>query len=226
MKTLLLTLTYTVGIGEFVLAVYFWVTNSKSEVRRVMALLTFSTALWVFTTGLSSYTHEGPLVTIILKFVYVFGAIMITSLVHLSIVYPLPLIRIDYLHRILLYLPAAMLVALVLFSNLIVQGLKVNPSIPGLVLHGPAYDFYNIVLLIFFATTLFLLSRSVARSDGANKKSVLMVLLSIVVGGSIPVSLDLIIPTFFPSADVTNFLIAPIATIIWLGGTTLIINRR
>jgi len=47
MKTLLLTLTYLVGIGELILAGYFWKTHSGSEIRKVMGMLSMVTGLWV-----------------------------------------------------------------------------------------------------------------------------------------------------------------------------------
>src|SRR5882672_10872328 len=112
MKTLLLGLTYAVGIGNLVLAVYFWVTNSKSEIRKVVSLVYFSTALWAISYFLCAYVLPSKVVSFWLYMTFVSGILIVTSLLHFTIIFPYRTIIFDKLHATLLYLPV------ILFSTL------------------------------------------------------------------------------------------------------------
>jgi hypothetical protein len=154
MKTLLLSLAYTIGIGELILAGYFWVTNSKNEIRRVMALLAFSTGMWVITSALSSYTSQSPTTIFILKSIYVFGVFLVTSLVHLSIIFPISIVRFDKLHAFLLYIPALIWSCIAMTSNSIVLNYVGTTDSPGLVVSGTLHHTYNYYLLFLFFAAL------------------------------------------------------------------------
>src|SRR6185503_6136646 len=95
-KNILLTLTYLVGLGELALAVFFWVTNSKNEIRRVMSLFAFSTGSWCVFSAMSSYTSENTLTFFYTNLSYGFAVLALASLVHVVLIYPYPLYKLDF----------------------------------------------------------------------------------------------------------------------------------
>jgi hypothetical protein len=226
MKTLLLSLAYTIGIGELILAGYFWVTNSKNEIRRVMALLAFSTGMWVITSALSSYTSQSPTTIFILKSIYVFGVFLVTSLVHLSIIFPISIVRFDKLHAFLLYIPALIWSCIAMTSNSIVLNYVGTTDSPGLVVSGTLHHTYNYYLLFLFFATLSLFFIKIRRHASLSK-NIYLVFYSIAIGGALPVFYDLIIPNFFPGLyNSTNYLVANLSTVVWLGVTSYIVLKK
>lgn len=179
MKTLLLTLTYLVGIGELILAIYFWVTNSKNEIRKVMALLALSTGIWVITSGLTLCVSQTPITTFFMQLVFVSGALLITALLHLSLIFPNKLIQLDPLHGWLLYGPAIVFTLIMFVSDSIVMGFTGSVTDVGRIIPGPLYSLYNLYVfwsLYFSACILFPPQKFVSRS--APKKSYLDCLVS------------------------------------------------
>lgn len=225
MKTVLLTLTYLVGIGELILAIYFWVTNSKSEIRRVMALLAFSTGMWVIASGLTSYVPQTPLTTFYMRLVFIFGALLITALLHLTLVYPTQMIRLDSFHGWLLYLPTIFLSLIMVTSNTIVAGFTGSATDSGRIIPGPIYNLYNMYVFGVYIVAVVLLFYRQRRADGMFKKNLRLIFWSVVIGGIPPVIIDLLIPVFtkgiYPNANY-----GAISTIIWLGVTTYIVLRK
>ncbi len=225
MKIVLLTLTYLVGAGELILAIYFWVTNSKSEIRRVMALLAFSTGAWVIFSGLSAYTTETAFVDFALALVYVFGTFLMTALVHFSIIYPYPTIRFDWLHKLLLYVPAVIFSMLALLTKTIVSGIDVTTNTPGKVISGPLHHTYNYYLLVLFLVFIVIILFKIRRAEGPMRNNMIAIFVSIIIGGGIPVWLDLITPNFGLNMNV-NYLYGNISTVAWLGVTTFIVMKK
>lgn len=225
-KDILLTLTYLVGAGELALAVFFWVTHSKSEIRKVMALLSFSTGMWVVIGSLTTYTHPTSLIVFLVSTLYVFGVFLSTALVHLAIVFPFPLIRFDRLHSFLLYVPAILFSVIALSTRTIVSSYDVNPTIPGVVISGPLHHLFNYYILALFIICLALLLQKIIRTDGIHKKNATTVFWSILLGGGLPVWYDLLVPNLFPQFTQSNYLYGDLATVIWLGITTFIVLQK
>lgn len=223
MKTFLLTATYLVGIGELILAIFFWMTHSKSEIRKVMALLALSTGLWVIFSGLLAYSTEASL--LINSFVYVFGIFLLTSLVHLSIVFPLPLVHLDRLHRTLMYLPATLFSIIALTTRTIELDYVASVTNVGSVVAGPLLPFYNVLLLCLYLLAVGLLIKQSKRNDAINGRNVFLVLLSVIIGGLPAVFIDLIWPIFFPNF-VPNFLYGVLSSVIWFATTTYIVIKK
>lgn len=225
MKTLLLTLTYAVGIGELILGVYFWVTHSKSEIRRVMALLAFSTGTWVILSAVTSYVPYTAIGRYEMASVYILGSLLLTALLHLTLIFPFPIMRLDKLHILLLYLPLAIFSYILLTTNLIVNSFIGNTNWAGTVIGGPLFDLYNIYSILLFIVSIGVLTNRLGKLDGIHKKNIQIFAWSVILGGLPGVIFYLLLPTFYPQI-VVNSLIGALSSAIWVGGTTYIVLRK
>lgn len=224
MKTFLLIATYLVGIGELILAIYFWATNSRNEIRRVMALLAFATGVWVVLSAVNAYRMESSTALFINNLIYVFGALLVTAFLHFTIVYPYPRIRFDELHAALLYLPVSLFSIIALTTTTIVSRTVGSETHAGDVIGGPIFPIYNAYFALLFLVGLSMLIRKITVTDGTMRRDLKLVVFAFALGGLPAVYLDLVIPFFNLSNP--NFLIGNLATVIWLGMTTYIITRR
>lgn len=224
-KDILLTLTYLVGVGELVLAIFFWVTNSKNEIRKVMALLAFSTSIWVITSGLTSYVSQTPVTTFFMRVVFLSGVLLITALLHLTLIYPLQITRLDKIHGWLLYAPAILFSVISFTSNTIVSGFSGSATDSGRIIPGPLYNAYNIYVFGVYLLAVVILFIRRRRSDGIHRTNLSLIFWSVVIGGIPAVIIDLLIPVFskgiYPNANY-----GAISTIVWLGATTYIVSRK
>lgn len=225
-KTILLTATYLVGIGELILAVFFWATHSKSEIRKVMALLALSTGLWVITSGLTAYRSSDGFIAFTNGMVFLSGALLINLLLQLTLIFPFPIIRFDRLHRILLYIPVLIFGLIAFFTNGLQLGSTGSARNAGQVIPGPVYWVYNVYVLLLYVTIVLLLVWRSRRLDGYHRYINNSLLLGVTIGGIPAVFVDLVVPLFFPSLLEINYLYGVIFTGVWLGTTTFIITRK
>ncbi len=225
MKIFLLTLTYLVGTGELILALYFWINNSKNEIRKVMALLSFSTGMWVVLGAVTSYVPYSTFGYYEMTLVYIFGALLLTALLHLSLIMPYPLFLFDKLHAFLIYFPLMFLSYALLFSRTIVQSFTGSSTWAGIVIGGPLYTMYNVYLFLLFVLAIGIITFRIQRLDGFQKQNMRIFVWSIVLGGLPAVILFLILPNFIPDLNV-NGLLGVIPSAIWVGGTTYIVMRK
>jgi hypothetical protein len=224
-KTILLTLTYLVGAGELILAIFFWVTHSKNEIRKVMALLAFSTGMWVILSGITSYVPYSTLGHYEMALLYISGALLLTALLHLSLIMPYPFIRIDRLHVFLMYFPSVLLSYILIFSRTIVESFDGSSTWAGVVIGGPLYSLYNIYSFLLFTLAISIIFFRIQRLDGLHKKNMQIVVWSVLLGGLPAVVLFLILPIFTPSINI-NSLFGVIPSAVWVGGTTYIIIKK
>lgn len=224
-KTILLTLTYLVGAGELILAVYFWATNSKSEIRRVMALMAFFTGIWVVSSGLTAYIGQNTVTTVYMQIVFVSALFMITALLHVTLIYPTHYLIKDRIHGWLLYVPAMLFSWIMLSSNTIVTGFTGSAIDSGRVIPGPLYSEYNMYIFGLYLLTIILLFVRQRNADGDHKKNILLILYAVGIGAIPAVLIDLIIPVITASIF-PNALYGAISTVVWLGAITYILRRR
>ncbi|MBI2984614.1 MAG: hypothetical protein HYY50_03245 [Candidatus Kerfeldbacteria bacterium] len=220
MKTILLTATYLVGIGELILAVFFWVTHQKQEIRKVMAFLAFFIGAWVVLNALTSYREPSHLVDLLLPWVFIASFFLITALVHVVILFPFPTIRLDGFHRILLYLPAAMLSYSFFISDDFIQGYKLTPDTTGQIIPGDLYSLYIIFFTLALLTSVGLLIQKIRRSDGVHHRHLKKLLSAILIPG-VPGLIFSVFNFGFQVSYAT--LIAPVLSGVWLGLVTWII---
>lgn len=225
MKTLLLTLTYLVGAGELILAIYFWATKSKNEVRKVMALLAFSTGIWVVTNGLTSYVQQTSSNIIFGKLVFISGVVLISSLLHFVLIYPIPLFRMDRWHAILLYVPGILFSIIIATTNAVYKGFTGSTQDSGQVIPGPIYNIYNLYIILLFVASLILLIYRARLSDGLIRRNAIFFFWAVLLGGLPAVIIDLFISSFVRDIK-PNALYGVISSVVWLGTTTLIILRK
>lgn len=224
-KVILVTTTYLVGMGELLLAIFFWVTHSKSEIRKVMALMAFSMATWTLVNTFTAYRSSGAFLILSNQSTYIFGAFLLTSFVHLAIIFPYKLLQFDRLHAILLYVPASLLSIIAITSNTVVNGVYVTGQYDaGQIVGGPLFSLYNIFLAVLFVIGLSILYLQIQRTDGMRKRNVKLVFWSILLGGLPGVYLDLIAPVF--GLPLVNFLYGNLATAIWFSITTYIVTKK
>lgn len=224
MKTVLLTATYLVGVGELVLAIYFWATNQKNEIRRVMALLAFATGMWVLLSAAIAYQPENAVKLFLNDLIYVCGGFVLTAFLHFSIIYPYPRFYFDNLHATLLYVPAVLFSAIALTTRTIVSQSIGGETIAGQVVGGPVFPIYNSYYAILFLSGLCILIRKIAATDGYVRRNLKLVVFAFALGGLPAVYLDLVAP--FLNLPNPNYLVANIATVVWLGTVTYIITRK
>lgn len=224
MKTLLLAGTYLVGIGALILSGYFWSTNQKDEIRRVMSFLALAAGTWVISSGLTAYRAPSFLVEVNIHVVYISGVFLVTALLHLAILFPYKIFSFDRLHTLLLYLPALLFSIIELVTKGIVQSFRVSPNDAGVVIPGSIFPLYNGYLSILFVLTLLLLVKKYNKTDGISRRLTLLVFWSILIGGLPAVLIDLVIPLF--STIYINSLVGNIFTAVWIGITAYIIRSK
>jgi len=222
MKIALFGLTYLVGIGELLLAIYFWVTNSKSEIRRVMAFLALSLSLWVLFNGIFGVHLPTKLHSVIFTAPYVFGVFILSFLFHFSVVYPLKTFSFDRLHATFLYAIASIFSFAILFSTTIVDRFFVHDNGSIGIIGGPLYGLYNFYLSVLMLLSLALIVYKYRQIQGIPKRNVQLILWSSIITGvpAFITSVFHLAPTF-----PYNFLIGPIASGFWLVAVTVIIRR-
>lgn len=225
MKEVLLTLTYLVGIGELILAGYFWKTNSGNEIRKVMALLAFSVGMWVISSAFIAYKAPTESVFLVQRFVIVFGIFLLTLLLHFTIVFPYPLFVIDRYHRILLYTPTVLFSVIAVSTNTISRGIFGNPNIAGHLIGGPLFNHYNVYLLLLYILSLWIMIKRLPRLDGSHYKITKLMIVAVIMGGLPAVILDLAVPLVAPNVF-PNFLYGNLFTAVWLGATSYVIMRK
>lgn len=223
MKTFLLTATYLVGLGELALAVFFWVTHSKSEIRKVMALLTLSTGIWAITNGLTSYVNYSRWVELNLVILFIAGLFIVSSLLHISIIFPHRVFTFDKLHAFLIYLPAIIFSIILSSTNTVVKSYAVATDNAGTVIPGPLFIFFQILVALLFLTSVGILCFKLRRQDGLNKQYTALFFIGIVLGGLPAIVLNLLFALF---AFYTNPLWAVIFSVFWIGFITYIVVKK
>lgn len=223
MKTPLLTLTYLVGIGELILAVFFWMTRGNNQVRRVICLIAFSLGVWVLLNALTAYQNPSKAIDFASSFIYLSVVVFVTAAVHFALLFPIPFVRLDRLHVFLLYLPASLSIYPIFFTRTIVRGYVLNPSISGYSLPGPLYGEFSTFLTVVLIITLWLLARQVMRTDGVLRRNATIVFWSLlvpIVGG-----IGYNLPHELRGTEY-NSLVAPLLTSFWVILTSYIVLRK
>ncbi|MEK7637600.1 MAG: histidine kinase N-terminal 7TM domain-containing protein [Patescibacteria group bacterium] len=223
MKSILLSLTYLIGISEVFLAFYFWRNSSKNEIRRVMAFLALVTGLWVITTAINSYSVS-PLAEFRDKFTYTFGVLIVTALLNFTIVFPYPMFRLDRLHYIFLYLPAVIFTLVIFGSHDVVSRYISSPTLSGQWFGGPLYWMYNGYLLVLYVWAMAVLYSKFKKTDGIHHRNLILVFWSIFLGGAPGIVVDVIVPLVTNQAKYP--LIGVMSSVVWLGLTTYIILKK
>lgn len=224
MKEIVLTSCYVIAACELVLGFYFLATNSKIEIRKVMALLSFSTAIWVALSAVTSYHPYSSIGYFETAILFLSASVLITAILHFSLIYPFKLFRFDRLHVFLLYLPTVLFGWNLFFSRTIVSTFYGSPTDPGGVVGGPLYVQYNVYLAVIYLVAMTILVYRIIHSAGYFKKALSLVLSSFIFGGLPGVIFYLIVPSF--SSGVTaNPFIGVIPTIIWVGVTSYIVIK-
>lgn len=217
---MLIILTYAISITELVLAGYFWKTNSGNVIRRLMVFMLFSTGLWVGTTAASVYQSPSAFADLFNKLVYVFGVFGLTTLLHFTLLWPIPKPWLIRFKVWIIYTPAVLFTILLLFTNLVVRAFIITPNSYGYIVAGPLLSLYNIYLLILFLAAL-IVSFSHYSPPPANTG---IVWWSILIGGLPAVLLDLI-GTSWLQID-SNPLIGVLANAVWVGAIVYIITKK
>lgn len=212
-KTLLLTATYLVGIGELILAVFFWATSQKQEVRKVLGMLSFFTGTWVLLSAFVAYRTNTSIPD---RFLFTFGAFLITALMHFSFIFPYRLFHFDRLHAALLYVPAVLFSIIAFTTNSISLGSFATPTYAGEVIPGPVYPIYNLFFAFIFLLSVGIFVYRFVKSSGLHKVIVGRILSGVILGGLPAVFVDLLQHSFFPDSK-PNFLYGSVLTAAWLG---------
>ncbi len=222
MKILLLSATYLVGLAEMFLGFYFWRTNSGDAIRKTMTLLCISTGLWVTLSAFAAYKGGDDLFNLTInRLLIVFGLVLVTSLLHLTILFPFPTFRFDRLHLILLYIPAFLLSVIALFTDAIVMNVVANVDYAGVIIGGPIYPIANFFVLAMYVISVIMLFKKVRISADFHRRNVKTFLVGLLVGGVPAIYIDLIAPIFHLPEP--NYLIGALTSVFWLGAICYIL---
>jgi hypothetical protein len=157
--------------------------------------------------------------------VFISGALLITALLHLALVYPTQIKKLDALHGWLLYAPAILFACILVVSNTIVAGFTGSAIDSGRIIPGPLYPLYNMFVFGVYLLVLIMLFLRQRTADGSHKRNLRLIFWSVIIGGIPPVIIDLLIPLVskgvYPNANY-----GAISTIVWLGVTTYIVMRK
>lgn len=225
MKILILTVTYVIGISQLAVAVFFWITRSGSEVRKVMSLVAFSASLWVITSAITSYVPDPAGVKQPVAFVYFFGAVLVTSLLHFVLVFPLPIQQINKLSVSLLYLPVVIFSYILFFTKYIVAGYESSNYWAGRVITGPLFGLFNIFFFVVFFSTLFVCFWRSFIAPGIQPRVQKSFFWSLVLGGVPAAILFFLVATTTPELQI-NTLVGVIPTGLWVATTAWIAIRN
>lgn len=160
-----------------------------------------------------------------MRIVFASGVLLITALLHLALIYPNQLIRLDRFHGWLLYGPAIVFSLISFFSNSIVLGFTGSATDSGRILPGPLYPMYNLFIFAVFIIATVLFFRRGRASEGQHKKNLRLIAWSVLIGGMPAIFIDLLVPIFtvgvYPNANYSA-----ISTICWLGVSTYIVMKK
>lgn len=190
-----------------------------------MALLAFSTGMWVLSSTFTAYKPNEGFYEIISSFVYVFGILTVSLLVHLVAIFPYPLFKVDRLHKVLFYIPSLIFILIALVTNGIQLSATGGDNEPGKVIPGPIYGIYNLFVTFLYLFTVGILVNRLGRLEGFQKKFLSFLLIAVIVGGLPAVIIDLILPVLNPKTEV-NYLYGVLFTGFWLGTTVYLVNKK
>ncbi len=218
------TIATLIGIGELLLAFYFWYTNSGSRIRWTVGLVAFSTGTWVILNVLTSYTDRTALTDALIPILFFDVVVLFLAIVHLSLDFPYPMFRIDRLHLLLLYFPVLSIFAYVtFFTDGLVREYYLDRTSPGYIIPGDFYPLFAGVVLVGLVSSIGLLLYKLRRTTGTHHRNVLLVLLSILIPG---ISALYFVLTREAVGASYNSLITPITTGVWLGITSYIVVKK
>lgn len=223
MQTFLLTATYLIGLTELAFGLYFWKTNAGNQTRKVAGTLALSMSAWVLLNALTAYRNPSAFTDLALPFIYLSVIVFMIAMVHLALLFPIPLVRLDRLHVFLLYLPVAFFIQPVFGTQTIVQGYVVNPTISGYAIPGPLYPLFTTFVLTALLAAIILFIRQIVRTGGELRKKAITVFLSL----SIPVigGVGYNIPHELRGVEY-NSLVVPFLTSVWVALTSVIVLRK
>lgn len=224
MKTLLLTLTYLVGTGELVLAWYFWKTHSGDRIRKTMTFLSLFTGIWVLSIAPVAYAPTGTVPEFMLDMTYFLGVLMVTSVILFSFLFPYPSFRIDVLHMVLLYTPAAIFAGLLFSGTSIIEAYVSSTTVQGTWIAGPMFWVYSLYLIILYVASIAFLVQKLQKAGGVHRVNLRLVIWSLLLGGIPAVWLYLVEPLFIGKANYP--LMGTSLTGIWLGFTSYILVKK
>ncbi len=178
-----------------------------------MAWLSFVTGAWVISAGMSAYKTDTFFID---PFVFSFGVLIMTSLLHLALIFPYRFLVFDRLHCILLYTPATFISLAAFFSKSLSNGSIASSSYAGEVVAGPLYQVYNVFLTLLFFLSLGIFIYRYYRTSGLHRVLVGRLVFGVIVGGIPAVVIDLLW-SIFSTGVRPNFLYGSILTLFWLG---------
>lgn len=223
MKTFLLAATYLVGIGELILALYFWLTNSKNEIRRVMALVSFFVGIWVLsiasTVAFPDIFHRG----LMLDITYLFGSLLTTAVLLLTFVFPYRNTQLNIWHAVFLFVPSFIFSLMLFWSDAIVETYSMS-GLSGEYKEGPIFYVFGIILTLQFITSVYLLLQRMRQATGMHRKLITMMIAGLCLGGLPAVYFNLVSPIW--TGYGTFPFIGTMSTVIWLGLITYAVSKK
>ncbi len=224
MKELAIIATYLIGLGEVLLGLFFWKTNGNQIIRKILGFLAIVTGAWVLSTVGAAYTENATAQNLLPRLTYAFGVFMVTAVLLFSLLFPLPIIRIDRFHIFLLFIPAIIFSFEIFGTNTVLNYYVSSSTFQGAWHGGPLFQYYNIYLIALYTLAIGILLYRLRKADVTYRHTLLPVALSFVLGGLPGVINDLIIPLFTGYAK--DPLYGTSATLVWLGVTSYIVLKK
>lgn len=223
-KNILLIIAYFISATELFFAAYFWKTNGGNTVRKIMAALLLATGLWVGNTAITTYRAPGPLVDFLATMVYVISTFSLTLLLHLALIWPVPMKWMSVKRVTSLYIPPVFFGILLLLAKTVVSKNVAASNYYGHSEPGPLFIIYNLYLLALFISAAIVAYRRAYPKINRLSDYAGMFFWSVLFSGLVPATLDLVMVPLF-KMDV-NPLFGVIPNVVFIGTIGYIVSRR
>lgn len=189
-----------------------------------MAAFSFFVGIWVIASSINAYAQATTFANLISSVAYSAGVLLLTFLLYFSVIFPHPIIRIDKLHKLLIFIPALIFIFSSTTKSLEIKYFAQN-NYTNEIEKGPLLIVYNNYLTLLYIISVISLYFQTKKSGTFLHSKPALVFWSVILGGLPAVIIDLIVVSYFPTINI-NSLYAVLGTAFWLGITSYIILEK
>lgn len=218
-----------IGTAEYLIAAYFFRTNSGDSTRKLYAVFSLGVASWVTFVGLSHIVHE------VLPFPQHYLPHFLTSIAFLSPVvtfgalllfsrrFPLLTRKLNTVDYFFAWGPVIFFAPLLFFTNLIFS-LRIDPVYEIFADSGKLDFLYSLFVLVYWLWSVVILANKLSKTTGYQRWLLKIFLFGILLSGVVGVMTNAILPTFFGYQQL--WWLGPEASVIWLGITSYVLVKK
>ncbi len=178
---------------SFVITGYIYGRNRKSHINLSFALLFFFAGLWSVGLGLFIISNNLDYAVVYAVLYYIAAILIAPTFYYFSLVYPFPSLKIDKRKIFLLYIPALILIILIVAPSVLINHAEKTDS-GNIIILNEAYYLYVAVFLAYIINSFVILFKKLRTSEGVNKIQLQYISIGFIIGFSIGVTFNLILP--------------------------------